>query len=162
VLIGDIARPHALLVGEAAGIDPILGEGIAQAVDYGALAGAYLADKLREGDLRFDDWGRRARRSTLGKDLRLRTHAMTRYYGAMREPIERYVLGNPSFLKLGMQYFGGKPRSSSECLRRRVALWLLGRLGLLSIGQDDSTRVEARSLKRGRNRDALPDRWPCW
>jgi flavin-dependent dehydrogenase len=131
----SISRPHTLLVGEAAGIDPILGEGIPQAIDYGALAGHYLAERLGEGDLRFEDWGRRVRRSTLGKDLRLRTEVMRRYYhGWMRESIERYLIEEPSFLRLGMQYFGGKRRSIPDGLKAaRSAALLLGRRGLRKV-----------------------------
>lgn len=117
----DLARPHALLVGEAAGIDPMLGEGIAQAIDYGALAGAYLADKLRRDDLRFDDWTSRVHASRLGKDLRLRAAVFPRYFGSMRGPVERYVLGVPAFLEAGMQYFGGKPVSRAALLRIAAA-----------------------------------------
>lgn len=126
-----ISRPHALLVGEAAGIDPMLGEGIAQAIDYGILAGDYLAAKLSEGDLRFDDWERRVRRSTLGKDLRFRTEVMARYYGWMREPIERYLGSDPSFLRVGMQYFGGKRLSIAHGLK--AAAWGMLRLGWLGL-----------------------------
>src|SRR4029078_894282 len=38
-----IARTRVLLVGEAAGIDIATGEGIAQAIEYGQVAGPYLA-----------------------------------------------------------------------------------------------------------------------
>ena len=44
----EIAKPRVLLVGEAAGIDIATGEGIAQAIEYGALAGPYLADAAKE------------------------------------------------------------------------------------------------------------------
>ena len=50
------AAPRALLVGEAAGIDGLTGEGIPQAIEYGAVAGAYLADKIGQGDFSFGDW----------------------------------------------------------------------------------------------------------
>jgi flavin-dependent dehydrogenase len=112
-----IARPRALLAGEAAGIDPMLGEGIAQAIAYGALAGDYLAGKLEEGDLRFDDWGERVRRSRLGRDLRFRTLAMRRFYGPGRAAIERYLQAEPAFLRAGLRYFGGLPARPGEVLR---------------------------------------------
>jgi flavin-dependent dehydrogenase len=113
----SIARPGAILAGEAAGIDPFLGEGIAQAIAYGALAGEYLAGKLEEGDLRFDDWGERVRRSRLGRDLRIRTEAMRRFYGRGRPSIERFLREEPAFLRAGLRYFGGLPASAPEVLR---------------------------------------------
>jgi flavin-dependent dehydrogenase len=58
-----IARGATMLVGEAAGIDLATGEGIAQAIEYGVLAGRFLARRIREtrgGRLVVDDWrGRR-------------------------------------------------------------------------------------------------------
>lgn len=116
-----LARPGAILIGEAAGIDPILGEGIAQAIDYGALAGIYLAEKLAEDDLRFTDWSARVQSSRLGIDLRLRTAMFRRYFGGRREVIERYILGVPAFLEAGMQYFGGKHISRVALLRMASA-----------------------------------------
>ena len=44
-----IARGRLMLVGEASGIDPVTGEGIAQAIEYGTLAGAFLARHLPAG-----------------------------------------------------------------------------------------------------------------
>ncbi|WP_438014633.1 FAD-dependent monooxygenase [Sorangium sp. So ce315] len=126
-----IARPAALLVGEAAGIDPMLGEGIAQAIAYGALAGAYLADKLEAGDLRFDDWGRRVRRSLLGLDLRFRRRVMRAFYGAPRERVERYLLDEPSFLRFGMRHFAGRPQPAPEALRAAATgALVVGRIGI--------------------------------
>ena len=45
-----LAAGPRMLVGEAAGIDPVTGEGIAQAIEYGVLAGRYLAQRLGGGD----------------------------------------------------------------------------------------------------------------
>jgi menaquinone-9 beta-reductase len=115
-----ISRRAAILVGEAAGIEPMFGEGIAQAIDYGALAGAYLAEKLREGDLRMDDWTHRVAWSPVGLDIRVRTRMLRRYYaGPYRDAIEieRLVLGHPALLCAGMQYFGGKRIARGNALK---------------------------------------------
>ncbi len=128
-----IARPRALLVGEAAGIDPLFGEGIAQAIAYGALAGDYLAPRLAEGDLRFHDWTSRVRRSLLGADLRARRRLLGRVYveARGRDLIERSVLDQPPLLRLGMQYFNGGPFSAPNTLRAVVLGTILyGRLKL--------------------------------
>jgi flavin-dependent dehydrogenase len=126
-----VSRPNAILIGEAAGIDPMLGEGIAQAIDYGALAGRYLADKLAAGDLRMADWSLVIRSSRMGKDLRARAALVPRFFGPMRDPVERYVLGVPAFLEAGMQYFGGKAVSRAALARAAAACAVHGaRLGL--------------------------------
>jgi flavin-dependent dehydrogenase len=66
------AAPRVALVGEAAGIDAVTGEGIAQAIQYGAFAGPYLAGKARSGDYRFADWNARLAREQVGVDLKIR------------------------------------------------------------------------------------------
>jgi len=129
-----ISRPRALLAGEAAGIDPMLGEGIAQAIAYGDLAGGYLADRLEDGDLRFHDWGDRVRRARLGHDLRVRDHAMRRFYGRGRGAIERFLEEEPAFLRAGLHYFGGLPPRAPDVLRAGASAALL------------AARIEARAL----------------
>ncbi len=111
------ARPRALLVGEAAGIDPVLGEGIAQAILYGKMAGTYLARSYREsrtpGELarhgyRFDDYRRVLASSRVGVDLRLRAHALAGLYGTRRATFERWVTRSESLAIAGMCYFAGR------------------------------------------------------
>lgn len=92
------SAPRALLVGEAAGIDALLGEGIAQAIEYGALAGRYLAEKLGRGDVGFRDWPRRIATSALGIDLALRRAVIPHIYGRDRLRFEELVRREPRLL----------------------------------------------------------------
>jgi menaquinone-9 beta-reductase len=112
-----LARPGALLVGEAAGIDPVLGEGIAQAILYGAAAGRYLARAFARGDLSFSDWPRALLRSRVGFDLRIRTRAPALVYGVTRRSIERWVTSSSDLALAGMRYFAGE-----HVPRRRLAV----------------------------------------
>jgi hypothetical protein len=102
------SRPRALLVGEALGIDPVTGEGIAQAIQYGATAGAYLARKLRSKDLGFQDWDREIRRGAVGRDLLVRSWAVDLAYGPRRSGIERFLVDTPDFLRVGLEHFAGR------------------------------------------------------
>jgi flavin-dependent dehydrogenase len=103
-----LARPRAILVGEAAGIDPALGEGIAQALFYGAAAGPYLADRVERDDLSFADWPDTLRRSTVGVDLRVRTRVTPWLYGPSRPLAERWVARSRDLALAGMRYFAGE------------------------------------------------------
>ena len=65
-----------MLAGEAAGIDPVTGEGIAQAIEYGVLAGEFLARTLAaspSGPVDVSRWHGVVARSRLARDLRIRT-----------------------------------------------------------------------------------------
>jgi flavin-dependent dehydrogenase len=109
-----LARPRALLVGEAAGIDPVLGEGIAQALFYGAVAGPYLSGCLARDELGFEGWPEALRRSRVGLDLRVRTLGLPLVYGRGRPFLERLVIGSPALALAGMRYFAGErvPRAA--------------------------------------------------
>jgi len=103
-----VSRPHVLLVGEAAGIDPVTGEGIAQAIQYGAIAGRYLARRQREQNFSFTDWPRQVRRTMIGRDLVVREKGVSLFYGEARPAIERFLLDSPDFIRIGLQHFAGK------------------------------------------------------
>ena len=117
-----VSRPRVLLVGEAAGIDPITGEGIAQAIHYGAAGGRYLARKLSvERDLRFDDWPAEVRSNHVGRDLWVRTLGLPLFYGRHRPHIERFVLSTPDFVRVGLQHFAGKRWSAASLARAALS-----------------------------------------
>lgn len=103
------AAPRVALVGEAAGIDPITGEGIAQAIEYAHAAGPYLAARLAAGELGFEDWGEHVRRSRIGFDLGVRTRIVEHCFGRRRAAMERYLLGTPSLLDASLMAWAGIP-----------------------------------------------------
>ncbi len=122
-----LARPRVLLVGEAAGIDPVLGEGIAQAIQYGAVAGPYLAECLERDDLSFARWNESLRSTRLGLDLLIRSKAARHVYGLARPLVERWVTSSRAIVSAGMNWFAG------ERIPRRMlasAAVDLGRAGL--------------------------------
>jgi flavin-dependent dehydrogenase len=106
-----IAKPRVLLVGEAAGIDIATGEGIGQAVEYGKVAGPYLADALDRDDLGFYDWTESLARRHVGWQLRARHAAYRAFYGPRRDLIERLLPKVRPLIRVGIQDFAGKPLS---------------------------------------------------
>ena len=56
---GNLARPRMLLAGDAAGVDPFVGEGISFALGYGQVAAQAIAAAFARGDFSFSDYGRR-------------------------------------------------------------------------------------------------------
>jgi flavin-dependent dehydrogenase len=120
-----LARPRALLVGEAAGIDPVLGEGIAQAIFYGAAAGPYLARCLDRGDLSFGDWPAELRRSRVGVDLRLRAAFIPWLYGRPRPLLEQWIARSRDLAVAGMRYFAGDRVPRLRLLRAGASLGAL-------------------------------------
>ena len=104
-----VSCPHGLLVGEAAGIDPMLGEGIAQGILYGALAARYLARRVPRADFAFADWRRVVLTSRVGSDLVGRAIIADAFFGPSRIHFENYTRNEPAFMEAGLRYFGGEP-----------------------------------------------------
>lgn len=105
------ARPHVLLVGEARGIDPVLGEGIAQSIEQAAFSARYLHDALRRRDLRFEDFAARGARTHVGLDLTVRAEAARWVYGPLRGAIDRLLDPKSAALaELGLAYWSGHGR----------------------------------------------------
>ncbi len=106
------ARGPIMLVGEAAGIDIATGEGIAQAIEYGVLAGRFLARRMGEargGRLVVDDWAACIAGSRLARDLRIRERFMRLFLGAARAQTERLFTDSPDMLHVGCQHFAAQP-----------------------------------------------------
>jgi flavin-dependent dehydrogenase len=107
-----LASGGRMLVGEAAGIDAVTGEGIAQAIEYGVLAGRYLANVFRRSPagraLDVRGWDRAMKRSRLARDLRIRSRFLRLYYGPYRHDLERFVVDCPEALFVGAQHFAAQ------------------------------------------------------
>jgi geranylgeranyl reductase family protein len=83
-----VAAPRLLLVGDAAGIDSLTGEGIAVAMHQGLCAADAIARALDTGDARLGDYRRALRRATCGRELALdRVFAQLLYRGR----VERWL-----------------------------------------------------------------------
>jgi flavin-dependent dehydrogenase len=112
-----LAAPRVLLVGEAAGIDIATGEGIGQAIEYGAVAGPYLARSLADDRLAFDDWRTTITRHHLGLQLRIRHAAHRVFYGRSRVTIEHMLPRVTALVRAGVQDFAGVPVSGLGLVR---------------------------------------------
>jgi len=65
----QMSVPRVLLVGDAAGADPVLGEGISMALGYGNLAAREISESFQRGEFSFRGFRRRVGRSGLGQSL---------------------------------------------------------------------------------------------
>jgi menaquinone-9 beta-reductase len=65
----QISLPRMLLVGDAAGADPFLGEGISIALGYGALAAREIGEAFERNEFSFNAYKPRVLKSALGQAL---------------------------------------------------------------------------------------------
>lgn len=86
------ARPHLLLAGDAAGVDPLFGEGIAPALAYGEVAARTLRSAFQTGDFSFRRYRRRLLTSRLGRYLLVRWVVAWWGYRFSRHPLYMHAL----------------------------------------------------------------------
>jgi flavin-dependent dehydrogenase len=67
-----ISDERVLLTGDAAGVDPLFGEGIAVSLDYGAVVAKCVQRAFLQGDFRFKDFKKFVLKSPVGRYLLLR------------------------------------------------------------------------------------------
>ncbi len=78
--------PRVLLVGDAAGIEPWLGEGISFALGYGSVAAEATLHAFETNDFRFADYAKRINRSPIGRAL-IRNRLIAKYFYRPRRNI---------------------------------------------------------------------------
>jgi flavin-dependent dehydrogenase len=85
------AIPHVLLVGDALGVDALLGEGISPALGYGRVATEAILDAFEKNDFSFQDYKGRLLRTRLGGALWRRTFIAKLFYLFETDFWQRFV-----------------------------------------------------------------------
>ena len=104
---GALAAPRALLVGDAAGVDPLMGEGISFALEYGILAAEAVVDARRRGDYSFSAYGPAVRRGALGRKLRRLEQATRFFYGPLGRIAFRVAAMSPRAQSAALNWYNG-------------------------------------------------------
>jgi flavin-dependent dehydrogenase len=76
----EFARPHIVLAGDAAGVDPLFAEGISYAMEYGAVVVEALKDAFARSDFSFQSYRARLLDHQLGHLLLRRVMAARHFY----------------------------------------------------------------------------------
>jgi flavin-dependent dehydrogenase len=90
-----LSVPRVLLAGDAAGSDPVFGEGISIALGYGMIAAQEIGEAFGTGDFSFGGYKQRVLRSPLGGSLRRRwfiSHALYRLHWRWFQRLVWWVL----------------------------------------------------------------------
>jgi flavin-dependent dehydrogenase len=125
----DVAAPHVLTLGDAAGIDALTGEGIAVALEHAVIAGDAIAGGLARGDLSFRGYRRALRHATVGRELALDRWLARFLYGGRWGGWLSLVLHDPEVLDLYAARVAGGLVLADQKLRlvralaRHLARW---------------------------------------
>lgn len=116
---------RALLVGDAAGAEPLMGEGISFAFEYGRWAADELAAAVGAGELDFRAAERRFRRAWVGQKLRRLDQAATLFYGRGARMWLALAARWPGAQQVGLRWYNGVDgwdrRSGWAALRAAIA-----------------------------------------
>lgn len=104
------SQNRVLFVGDAAGVEPLFGEGIVSALAYGRIAAKSAFDALRRQDFSFSQYEKRVRSSPIGSTMRRRRMIARRLYG--KPKLARIFLNQGALLRglalLHARKYGGQ------------------------------------------------------
>ncbi len=117
----SLAAPHIVLVGDAAGAEPLMGEGISFALEYGKFAAQAILPTLRTRQFDFSQYTETLSRSWLGKKL-ARLHMTARmFYGGTSRFWFALAVRSRRLQSLGLKWYNGvegwHQRSGWEAIR---------------------------------------------
>jgi flavin-dependent dehydrogenase len=88
---GLFSAPRVLLVGDAAGVDALVGEGISFALGYGEVAATELRDAFARGDFSFECYPDRVLAHPIGRSLQRRAKVARLVYRIRSRPLLRFL-----------------------------------------------------------------------
>jgi flavin-dependent dehydrogenase len=122
----QLALGRLALVGEAAGIDATTGEGIAQAILFGAIAAHHLARALRLGHGDLGGYARDVRASRVGRHLLQSAWLARTVYGPRGAAWRRFLARSDRARAAGMRWYAGERLTWN--VKGRLAAGLVGEL----------------------------------
>jgi len=103
-----VGAPHALLVGDAAGVDPLMGEGISFALEYGVFAADAILRGRAHEDLGVGAYVRAVTEGALGRKLRRLALATRLFYGPRRRLWFRVAGASRRAQTIGLAWYNGQ------------------------------------------------------
>ena len=102
-----LAASHALLVGDAAGVDPLMGEGISFALEYGLLAAEAIWRAHETRDWSFHSYVAAVERGPLGRKLRRLDVGSRLFYGPRGRWWFRLAAASRRAQRIGLAWYNG-------------------------------------------------------
>jgi len=102
-----VAAPHVMLVGDAAGCDALMGEGISFAIEYGMLAADAIVASCESGDRTFRGYQRAIDEGPIGRKLRRLALGARLFYGRRYRFWFRVAASSPRAQAIGLAWYNG-------------------------------------------------------
>ncbi len=114
---------RVLLAGDAAGVDPLMGEGISCAFEHGKLAARAIAATLEGDRAALKGYDRALHRGHVGRKLRKLKFAARHFYGARHRRFFRLARLSLRAQEIGVDWYNGVRHTDERSMRALVALW---------------------------------------
>jgi flavin-dependent dehydrogenase len=118
-----VAAPRAILVGDAAGVDPLMGEGISFALEYGDLAAQAIVEAATTGDWSFAGYARAVHDGPIGRKLRRLGLGARLFYGRTSALAFGVAAASARAQAIGLRWYNGVDGWDERSAAR--ALWTL-------------------------------------
>jgi len=129
----SFAAAGAMLAGDAAGVDPLMGEGISYAFEHGRLA-AIAADNFLAGDpSALAEYDRALHDGAVGRKLRRLAYAARRFYGPRHRMYFRLAMFSRKAMSIGVDWYNGARDTDEVPARRLITRWAAAVLLGLSV-----------------------------
>ena len=102
-----LAAPHVVLAGDAAGAEPLMGEGISFALEYGSFAARAIQEALRTKDFSFSQYTPALADSWLGKKLSRLSLATRLFYGHSARLWFTLAARSRRLQSIGLKWYNG-------------------------------------------------------
>ena len=112
-----------ILAGDAAGVDPLMGEGISCAFEHGKAAAAAIGQFLDDDPAAFTRYDHELHRGVTGRKLRKLAFAARHFYGPHHRIFFRLSRLSRRAQEVGLDWYNGARRSDELSTAVLVARW---------------------------------------
>jgi flavin-dependent dehydrogenase len=118
------ARGRVILAGDAAGVDPLMGEGISCAFEHGKLAAGAIGAFLDGDEGALSDYDRSLHESAVGRKLKKLAFAARHFYGRHHRLFFAIARASRRASEIGVDWYNGARHLDEEATYRIVARWM--------------------------------------
>jgi hypothetical protein len=117
------ARGRVILAGDAAGVDPLMGEGISCAFEHGKLAANAIGKFLDGGSGAIRDYDHALHKGAVGRKLGKLAFAARHFYGPHSRLFFRIACVSRRAQEIGVDWYNGARHLDEMPTRQLIARW---------------------------------------
>ena len=118
------AKGRVILAGDAAGVDPLMGEGISCAFEHGKLAAEAVAKVTAGDDAALGDYDRVLHQGAVGRKLKILSFAARNFYGRRHRAFFNVAKLSRRAQEIGVDWYNGAAHFDELPPSALIAKWL--------------------------------------